>query len=237
MKAAPGMDRIIAAHVGSQLKAQHVADSLMEAGIPRGDMDVSYVPPPGQHATYPIGGDVSTDEGAKAAPGSAVKGVAIGAAAGAVAGGVAAVAAAPIGGVALAPLVTAVGAGVGAHLGGLMGAMKGLGEAEEKHRQAQRAQAEEEGGTTESSPLDSACGEGLPLVHERRGGLMLAVRVADPAKEETILDILYANDARDIEAATGRWDNGTWADFDPLSEPQWICADYRSEVRATAGQS
>jgi hypothetical protein len=106
------MSRIIAARFETFDQAQQAAQILATTHVAGGEVDVRYVNPPGQHATYPIGGDVGADEGAKGAGGGAL----LGGGAGAVVG---AAVAAPIAG----PLGAAAGAGVGAYLGSLAGTL------------------------------------------------------------------------------------------------------------------
>lgn len=92
------------------------------------------------------------------------------------------------------PVVALGAAAVGAYVGSLMGAMNGMG----------------------------TDGEG-PLADERRpGGVMLSVRIANPANEPRVIAALRAEGAADIEHAEGIWINGDWSDFDPLGAPQRV---------------
>lgn len=92
------------------------------------------------------------------------------------------------------PVVALGAAAVGAYVGSLVGAMNGKGT---------------EGVT--------------PTADERRpGGVMLSVRIADPANESRVIAALRAEGASDIEHAEGVWTNGDWSDFDPLAAPQRV---------------
>ena len=78
--------------------------------------------PPGQHATFPIGGDEHTDPGAGDADNKGITGSAIGA-------GLAALPAAPI--------AAATGAVVGAYAGSLLGSLQGMHEKDVSERHAE----------------------------------------------------------------------------------------------------
>ncbi len=67
--------------------------------------------------------------------------------------------------------------------------------------------------------LQATDGEGTEKT--RRAGVVVAVNVADPAPSpDRVAGILRQSGARQVERAEGRWANGEWADFDPLSAPQ-----------------
>jgi hypothetical protein len=92
------------------------------------------------------------------------------------------------------PVVALGAAAVGAYVGSLVGAVNGM--------------------DTEGSGA---------LVEERRpGGVMLSVRIANPANEPRVIAALRAEGAADIEHAEGIWINGDWSDFDPLAAPQRV---------------
>ena len=76
-----------------------------------------YVGPPGQHDTFPVGGDHDTDAKSTEAHHEGLKGAAIGAGV-----GLAAAAAGPAG------AVVAAAAGMGAYAGALLGALQGMEE-------------------------------------------------------------------------------------------------------------
>jgi len=85
-------------------------------------------------------------------------------------------------------------AAAGAYVGSLVGAMNGMGT------------------------------EGVGLLEDERrpGGVMLSVRIADPANEPRVIAALRAEGAADIEHAEGVWTKGDWSDFDPLAAPQRV---------------
>ena len=56
----------------------------------------------------------------------------------------------------------------------------------------------------------------------RPGGVILAVRIANPANEKRVIDTLQAKGAADIEQAQGEWHNGDWTDFNPVAAPQLV---------------
>ncbi|MFM0050008.1 hypothetical protein [Caballeronia grimmiae] len=111
------MSLIIAGRFETFPAAETAAQRLFANGFVEEDVTLFFVNPSGQHARFPIGGDVHTDKGAGAAPKGAGKGVTIGAVIGAIIG-------AAIFAVFKAPLfVSVVAAGVGAYIGSLAGAM------------------------------------------------------------------------------------------------------------------
>lgn len=118
------MTTIIAGMFDTIEQANHAADELKRERFAQDDVSIFHVNPPGQHATYPIGGDVDEDRGAKEGDDGAGKGAAAGAVAGGVAGSV--------GG----PAGAAVGAAVGAYTGSFAGAMNELGDKQSRQREA-----------------------------------------------------------------------------------------------------
>jgi hypothetical protein len=125
----------------------------------------------------------------------------LGAVAGLAAGGVAAVAVPP-----LAPVLAVALTGVGAHVGGMAGALSSTRDPRE-----QKPEGSEE--ADESGPPQST--------DIRRGGMMLAVRVTEQT-ETTVIEAMRAAEVQDIERARGRWQDGGWVDFDPVSKPNKI---------------
>jgi hypothetical protein len=122
---------IIAGRFLTQDEVDHAVEELQRCGFARERISTFYVNPPGQHDTFPIGGDRAASPGAKETD----KGVAAGAATGAAVG---AAAGTPLFG----PLGTAVGGLVGAHVGGLVGGvseMKEKGETGEHGEEAENA--------------------------------------------------------------------------------------------------
>jgi hypothetical protein len=57
---------------------------------------------------------------------------------------------------------------------------------------------------------------------ERRAGIMLSVRIAEPANEKRVIATLRAEGAADIEMADGEWRDGGWSDFDPVAVPRLV---------------
>jgi hypothetical protein len=111
------MSLIVAARFTTFPAAEDAAQKLFNAGFVEEDVTLFFVNPRGQHARYPIGGDTSTDAGAREAPKGAGMGVTIGAVVGAVVGvGIFAAFSAPL-------IVSLIAAGVGAYIGSLAGAM------------------------------------------------------------------------------------------------------------------
>ncbi|MDQ3446218.1 MAG: hypothetical protein M3496_08610 [Pseudomonadota bacterium] len=198
------MATIIAARVETQQRADDLMAQLQSHGVAADDMQAFYVNPPGQHGTYPIGGDVAVDTGTEDSNLGQASGVAAGAAAGLAAGAVAGAVIPP-----LAPIIAVALAGVGAHVGGMAGAL------------ASTRTSHEEKQETETSTPDA------DAVNTRRGGMTLAVRV-DPANEKNVIDTLSAAAVEDLELAQGDWQDGQWVDFDPLAPPHKIGAEARN---------
>lgn len=111
------METIIAGRFDTWEKAEKATQALSDAhDIKTENICSFYVGPPGQHATFPIGGDEHTDPGAGDAHNKGVTGSAIGA-------GLAGLAALPAG-----PVAAATGAVVGAYAGSLLGSLQGMHE-------------------------------------------------------------------------------------------------------------
>jgi hypothetical protein len=92
------------------------------------------------------------------------------------------------------PVVAIAAAGVGAYSGSLAGALNGLGNNDDKPQASDR----------------------------RPGGVMLSVRIANPASEQRVIAILRAEGAADIEQARGVWRDGDWVDFNPVAAPRLV---------------
>lgn len=199
------MATIIAARVETQQRADELMAQLRSRGIAIGDMQAFYVNPPGQHGTYPIGGDVDADTGTEESRLGQASGVAAGAAAGLAAGAVAGAAIPP-----LAPIIAVALAGVGAHVGGMAGALASTRTSHEEKHETERK-------TPDSDAVDM-----------RRGGMTLAVRV-DRGNEKSVIDVLKAAAVEDLERAEGVWQDGQWVDFDPLSPPHKIGVENRRQ--------
>jgi hypothetical protein len=111
------MSTIIAGLFGNLADAEGAVAKLEHAGVAAEHLTSFVVNSPGQHGTYPIGGDRHQSPGAKHAEGGSVKG----AVAGGVAGAIAGAAAVPV----VGPLAVPVAASVGAYTGSLVGALNG----------------------------------------------------------------------------------------------------------------
>jgi hypothetical protein len=185
------MSLIVAARFTTFPTAEEAAQRLFNSGFVEEDVTLFYVNPAGQHARYPIGGDIATDVGAAEAPKGAGKGVTIGAVVGAAVGvGIFTVFAAPL-------LVSIIAAAVGAYVGSLAGAM---------------AHTRKGGRLGRHSPHQD---------EERDSGVLLAVHVSPDSQYEAARILRDAGGAA-IERATGRWQQGRWADFDPTRPPDTI---------------
>ena len=92
------------------------------------------------------------------------------------------------------PVVALAAAATGAYVGSLAGALHGLGNDNDKPHA--------------SDP--------------RPGGIMLSVRIANPATEKCVIATLQAEGAADIEQADGEWRDGDWTDFNPVAAPQLV---------------
>jgi len=184
------MSLIIAGRFQTFPAAEAAAQRLFARGFVEEDVTLFFVNPSGQHARYPIGGDVGTDPGAQAAPKGAGRGVTIGAVIGAVVGAaVFALFKAPL-------LVSAIAAGVGAYIGSLAGAMS--------HTRASKPHS-----ATSHANQENA----------RHAGVLVAVHVS-PETQTDAATILREAGGMEIERASGRWKQGRWSDFDPLQPPQ-----------------
>ena len=122
-------------------------------------------------------------------------GVTVGAVTGGVAGAVIGTA---VGG----PLGAMAGAGVGAYVGSLGGAL-----------------ASTQDGDTEGSHSPQAAPEERA---PRRGGVLIAVSIADARERVAVIDSLRRSGAEDIEATTGEWRDRDWIDFDPTRPPSLV---------------
>ncbi len=183
-------DAIIAGRFDSFAKAETTAGRLRAQGLAQEDVSVFYVNPPGQHATYPIGGDTAVDPGARRSGFGAMTGVLLGATAGAILAAVAIKLLAVSPPASLFVLVFAVG--IGAYVGSLVGALS----------LTRVGRAESRGGR---APV-------------RNAGVLLAAHV-ESDNAGLVCELLRKGGARDIERAQGHWREGRWADFDPLAPP------------------
>jgi hypothetical protein len=189
------MSNIIAGRFKTQPDAEGALRAIADAGFQRDEYGSFYLNPPGQHATYPIGGDAHHDEGTKDSGKTAVKGGALGGAAGLALGTAAGAAVDP----AFVAAGAVAGAGVGAYVGSLAGGLTG----------ARSGDARE---ATLAEPV------------ERASGVMVAVCVDRDGTLDKALRVLREHGALDLERAMGDWRSGAWIDFDPRRPPQLIDA-------------
>ncbi len=168
--------------------ANATISALHAAGISPQAIECFHLNAPGQHDTFPIGGDEDEDRNAHEGSGGAASGAALGAAAGLVLGAVAI----PI----VGPFAAAAGLAVGAYTGSFAGAVSSMGD-----------------GGVQTAAVE------VPM---RPAGVRVAVAIADDAASSTVERVLRNSDAKSIELATGNWQSGRWADFDPVSTPHWV---------------
>ena len=182
------MSRIIAGRFDRSIDADAALAALQREGFRSGEYESFYVPPPGQHAIFPVGGDAHSDAGATRAGWGALAGAAIGLALGAGLG--LALGAFAKGEFFLMALL--LGAGLGAYVGSFAGSMT-------RFQGATRAEASRE------HPVEPA------------GGRMIAVNVDRSEMQARAVEVLRRHGARDIGRTEGDWRNGSWRDFDPRS--------------------
>jgi hypothetical protein len=110
------MSRIVAGRFEDFSHAEEVLRALSGAGFQRSDYQSFFVNPPGQHATFPVGGDSYSDEGARGAGRGALRG--------ALGGGVIGLAAGAGAYLFFDQAITILaGIGLGAYMGSLVGAL------------------------------------------------------------------------------------------------------------------
>lgn len=184
------MSTIIAGRFDTFARAETTASRLMAQGVRQDDLTMFYVNPPGQHGTYPIGGDEAVDPAARRAGPGAGRGILIGAVVGFGIGAcLAAATRAWFAPEAVQPwvlvLAMAIATGVGAYVGSLMGAL---------------------------AKTDRSAG---PVRH---AGVLLAAHVSED-NTSLVAGELRRGGAQDVERAEGQWHDGRWEDFDPLAAP------------------
>jgi len=109
-----------------------------------------------------------------------------------------------IGAAVAGPVGAVAGAGVGAYTGALGGALAGLGE-------------------------DSSDETTLPPPMARRpAGIMVAVKVDGTLSQDAVIAILRAHAPLVVEEARGEWQDGQWADFDPVAVPHLVWQDKKA---------
>jgi hypothetical protein len=100
-------------------------------------------------------------------------------------------------------LIVIAAAGVGAYLGALAGALWVIGRGRRRH------------------PAAPIARDAHPAV--RQAGVMLALHVS-PDRDALARTVLTQAGGTDVERAQGRWLNGKWEDFDPLTPPRHVDA-------------
>ncbi|RKE38737.1 hypothetical protein B0G76_5084 [Paraburkholderia sp. BL23I1N1] len=184
------MSLIVAARFTTFPAAEDAAQKLFNEGFVEEDVTLFFVNPRGQHARFATGGDTHSEPGAREAPKGYHR---MGVTIGAVAGAVVGVAIFAAFSASLPVLLIA--AGVGAYLGSWVGAM---------------ARAREGGHV----------GHHLPFHEEMRAsGVLVAVHVS-PDNQLDAARVLREAGGAAIERASGRWQQGRWADFDPRKTPE-----------------
>jgi hypothetical protein len=113
---------IIAGNFENNTQATQAVEKLVRSGVAPDRVCVFFLSPPGQHATFPVGGDRNESPGATQSDSGALKGAALGGAIGLGAGAAASVLAGPI--------AVLAGLGVGAYTGSLAGAQNKAGKDE-----------------------------------------------------------------------------------------------------------
>ncbi|MCY0387635.1 hypothetical protein OVY01_10395 [Robbsia sp. Bb-Pol-6] len=183
------MSLIVAGRFGTFEDGERAAQTLFANGFVEDDVTLFFVNPRGRHHQLAGGGDQHTDAGSEHTPAGATKGIAMGAAVGAVGSAV------------IVYFVHwpfyyfLIAAGIGAYIGSLGGAMA------QTHTKGHDAQAT----VPEAPPV-------------RESGVLLAVHVSE-ATRSLASAMLRREGAIEVENATGRWANGHWSDFNPVTPP------------------
>ncbi|HBL66375.1 MAG TPA: hypothetical protein DDZ58_11335 [Achromobacter sp.] len=189
------MSLIVAARFQTFDQASVATQNLFKEGFTEDDVHTFYINSAGGHSRYPLGGDRAADPDAKGGHLGAMAGAsALGLVFALLGGVIAAQMSAPV-------LIIIAAAGVGAYIGALAGAMWIVGRGRRK---------------TPSTPVVQ---ESHPVV--RMAGVMLALHVT-AEKESVARRVLRESGGQDIERAQGRWRDGKWQDFDPLTPPQTV---------------
>ena len=109
------MSRIVAARFDRSIDADAAIEDLKSEGFAGFEIESFYVAPPGQHGTYPLGGDAHSDAGARFGGWGALFGALIGAGAGLALGTLASLERGPV--------AVLLAMGIGAYVGSFIGAM------------------------------------------------------------------------------------------------------------------
>ena len=190
------MSLIVAARFDTFDEAAEAARKLFAEGFTEDDIHTFYINTAGEYGRFPIGGDRVADPDSKGGHfGAAAGASALGLLFALLGGLIAARLAASL-------LIVIAAGGVGAYLGALAGALWVVGRG---RRRPGRPPA--------------------PDVHPelRQAGVMLALHVS-PDRDALARSVLKAAGGQDIERANGRWLDGKWEDFDPLTPPRRVDA-------------
>jgi hypothetical protein len=207
------MSYIIAARFEIWDKAGEAAERLMREGFSEDAIHTFYVNPAGAHAQFPTGGDRLADPDATGGSAGAWGG-------GALLGVIGAVVGVIVGSLARGNIyVLIVATGVGAYLGSLIGAMGLIGRGRKKNGFGRSMAGALPGSQASQTADDSDPAYEHPAI--RHAGVTLAV-VADPSQRDFVTGILREMGGVDVERAVGRWENGKWADFDPIKPPELV---------------
>ncbi|HUP93440.1 MAG TPA: hypothetical protein VM164_00940 [Burkholderiales bacterium] len=188
------MAQLIAGRFETRARADEAIAALKTAGFASSEITSFYVTPPGQHATYPIGGDAHHDEGTKDSGRKAGAAAAIGGVTGLALG---AATAASLGEPGLTAAGAIAGTGIGGYVGSLAGGLMG---------------------TRSGNPEHASTVEPV----ERSSGVMVAVCIDRPDTDTQAVTALRGNGAIELERATGEWRDGAWVDFDARRTPDLI---------------
>ncbi len=186
------MALIIAARFDTFDAAQGAASRLMAAGVTTDNLHTFFVNPAGSHDRYPLGGDEAVDPESEGGSMGALSGAAL---IGLIGAGVGAVIGYAFGSSTIGLLS---GAGVGAYIGSLAGAMRVIG-------RTRITRFVRKGGIVTSN-------------ESRPAGVLLAVNVT-AEDQQSVARILREAGGHEVERAQGRWEDGTWQDFNPLETP------------------
>lgn len=195
------MSLIVAARFQTFDEATQATQRLRLEGFSEDDIHTFYINTAGEHGRFPLGGDRAVDPDARGAHLGALAGASLLGLLFALVGGLMALWAGA------ATLVIVVAAGAGAYIGALAGALRVAGRG--------RPRATSPAARDAHPPL-------------RQAGVMLALPVP-PEREAAARQVLRDAGGRDIERAQGRWLDGKWEDFDPLTPPRHVEAPARTQ--------
>ncbi|MEI6001258.1 hypothetical protein H3V53_30020 [Paraburkholderia bengalensis] len=185
------MSLIVAGRFTTFPAAEAAAQTLFDNGFVAEDVTLFFVNPRGQHARHPLPEHAAVAPTISAAPPPTLHLHHHAMTFGAAAGAVIGVAVFTA--FAASVPVVVIAAGVGAYLGSLVGKLVQARSAPQEHHD---------------------------IVHHelRNSGVLVAVHVC-PENQMEAARILRETGGADIERATGRWQQGKWADFDPRATP------------------